>query len=357
MSWPQRSPLPKGAETCRWGRCGPRRRGLNEVRSPEGAETATPSPDPRSRGPRLNEVRSPKERRLGLSGEAEDVAGASTKSAPHRSGDTRPGSTPRGRPSLNEVRSPKERRPHTVPRKRHQSRCLNEVRTQSSGDGHAPNDPSIGFRPQRSPLPKGAETGGSERRHVSLGAASTKSAPQRSGDVHEERAAVPLDASTKSAPQRSGDRAASAWCALSRSWPQRSPLPKGAETVLDPASGSRMLPQRSPLPKGAETVTGSEHGVRVVPASTKSAPQRSGDVGVEVLGHAELDASTKSAPQMSGDCACGFEVLAAVVASTKSAPERSGDTDTHIQTPSGHGMPQRSPLPKGTETSRTRRCP
>ena len=61
-------------------------------------------------------------------------------------------------------------------------------------------------------------------------------------------------ASTKSDPQRSGDLTSSVVMLRTRDPPQRSPLPKGAET--GPTGGLLVVigvPQRSPLPKGAET--------------------------------------------------------------------------------------------------------
>ena len=61
--------------------------------------------------------------------------------------------------------------------------------------------------------------------------------------------------------------------------PQRSPLPTGAETIVDLVGEYPMTftPQRSPLPTGAETCEGLHRCVRH-PASTKSAPHGSGDV-------------------------------------------------------------------------------
>ena len=101
--------------------------------------------------------------------------------------------------------------------------------------------------PQRSPLPKGAETEvGPEPGPVGL--ASTKSAPQRSGDTEDDGGSrVRRAASTKSAPQRSGDY--SLGVAMDASvQPQRSPLPKGAETeASDGYHTHSELPQRSLL--------------------------------------------------------------------------------------------------------------
>ena len=130
---PQRSPLPTGAET----------RGLQS---------------PRAGLCRLNEVRSPQERRQPGVDAQHGTAPASTKSAPHRSGDSGcHGRGRRGGPRLNEVRSPQERR-----------RPPDRI--------HGP-----ATEPQRSPLPTGAET--SARSHTwSRHGASTKSAPHRSGD-------------------------------------------------------------------------------------------------------------------------------------------------------------------------------
>ncbi len=92
----------------------------------------------------LNEVRSPQERRRAGCSLLGRGCVASTKSAPHRSGDN-PGSMP------------STERP----------------------------------RPQRSPLPTGAETQGATVEGVVVGRASTKSAPHRSGDVRQIAYMVP----------------------------------------------------------------------------------------------------------------------------------------------------------------------
>ena len=136
---------------------------------------------------RLNEVRSPKERRPWLTQSTDD-------------GVTR----------LNEVRSPKERRPSSAPH---------------SGGRRTP--------PQRSPLPEGAETrrrGPRAPRKAS--GASTKSAPRRSGDTQLIPVVEVVDAaSTKSAPRRSGDLGYVFPFWRITGVPQRSPLPEGAETT------------------------------------------------------------------------------------------------------------------------------
>ena len=159
MFEPQRSPLPTGAET--------------HVLAEDAArlEASTKSAPHRSGDPDR-----------GLPVDA--AVAASTKSAPHRSGDQEeamPGAAPAG---LNEVRSPQERRP---------ARVVSRSSRQSS--------------PQRSPLPTGAETLQSVTSGIRLTTASTKSAPHRSGDVLgvAQRAGAG-DASTKSAPHRSRDR-------------------------------------------------------------------------------------------------------------------------------------------------------
>ena len=177
----------------------------------------------------LNEVRSPQERRLlaghlggsytqpqrsplptgaetGADGGVHEApVDASTKSAPHRSGDSHhnAGQGPRTAHRLNEVRSPQERRPE-----------------QTAAYMKRPSTP------QRSPLPTGAETevvlhGPPLRR------ASTKSAPHRSGDSG---LRLPL---------------------VSQSPPQRSPLPTGAETphggeyTVDALASTKSAPHRS----------------------------------------------------------------------------------------------------------------
>ena len=92
---------------------------------------------------------------------------------------------------------------------------------------------------------------------LDVGLASTKSAPQRSGDLFLTLGAGCLRglASTKPAPQRSGDIDQLSEV-TTNAWPQRSPLPKGAETPASAAAWPRLrMPQRSPLPKGAETQT------------------------------------------------------------------------------------------------------
>ncbi len=139
----------------------------------------------------------------------EGLGVASTKSAPHRSGDPAVASStsvrsaaPQRSPlptgaetpvhgwarrsrlaGLNEVRSPQERRPARTRRACPMTGCsLNEVRS-----------------PQERRLP-GREEGGH-----GADAASMKSAPHRSGDgLDQARPGLP-DASTKSAPHRSGD--------------------------------------------------------------------------------------------------------------------------------------------------------
>ena len=208
---PQRSPLPTGAETGR------------HVRTPRADDHASTKSAPHrsgdSRRPRsdppswtcLNEVRSPQERRQRVLHHALDQPFASTKSAPHRSGDRRiAAGLPRPLPgSLNEVRSPQERRRA---------------------------DPSGVVRQEH---------------------ASTKSAPHRSGD------SPMLAGSARSTvvPQRSplptgAETAPSAFVVRPTGSPQRSPLPTGAETAFPAASLTRCRnwPQRSPLPTGAETM-------------------------------------------------------------------------------------------------------
>ncbi len=178
---PQRSPLPKGAETVALAASCPVPSGLNEVRSPKERRRPSPGSGVPGRCSGLNEVRSPKERRRSRR------CGCGTR-----------------RSRLNEVRSPKERRQPTRSAPRLASR-LNVVRSPKERRLR-PAHPSMWHGPpQRSPLPKGAET---------------------------DRPAATIDAteaSTKSAPQRSGDHCPSG--AHHRvSAPQRSPLPKGAET-------------------------------------------------------------------------------------------------------------------------------
>ena len=166
------------------------------------------TPPPASPMFSLNEVRSPQERRPGPELGHHRVRCASTKSAPHRSGDACASSGGCGLTGLNEVRSPQERRPGRV----------------ADDHGGVP--------------------------------ASTKSAPHRSGDRvgHHERHRG-LHASTKSAPHRSGDTRDLA-TVTSPGSPQRSPLPTGAETDgLDVSSQVIGKPQRSPLPTGAETAS------------------------------------------------------------------------------------------------------
>ena len=349
---PQRSPLPEGAET--WVTCshsGASQACLNEVRSPKERrrrgivwsirmiESASTKSAPRRSG----DIRAPTiegdcvastksaPRRSGdLSlHRLEHLHRASTKSAPRRSGDTRRCRGSGGRCSLNEVRSPKERRP--PPR-------------MTAASAHT--------RPQRSPLPEGAETSTGatraptaprlnevrspkERRRCSATVqsirclASTKSAPRRSGDGLPRRSRrLHRRASTKSAPRRSGD------------WMVR---PSALSTTL--------TPQRSPLPEGAETVeTGRYPGYEG--ASTKSAPRRSGDPGAPVGRYPGAPASTKSAPRRSGDRPGRRLVIDAHDASTKSAPRRSGDKVAPGEA-SDPDSPQRSPLPEGAETRRS----
>ena len=152
------------------------------------------------------------------------------------------------------------------------------------------NFPSTSTRdgPQRSPLPKGAETVVVGGPRVGVEVASTKSAPQRSGDggrdarrpgspaslnevrspkerrqaarrrgtprvwrlnevrspkerrqpLRREHTHRRLRASTKSAPQRSGD-VADRWGTRGAHTPQRSPLPKGAETRMGRSAWTR----------------------------------------------------------------------------------------------------------------------
>ena len=210
-----------------------RRLRLNEARSPQegrpGGRRGMDQPQPAStksaphrsgdshhnagQGPRtahrLNEVRSPQERRpWGPPPISVLARNASTKSAPHRSGDFWPATWAAPTRSLNEVRSPQERRPEQT------AAYMKRAST-----------------PQRSPLPTGAET-----RTI------------MQGRVHALRTA-----STKSAPHRSGDHGG----------PLRSQCWRG-------------MPQRSPLPTGAET-SGRPPGRLLHAASTKSAPHRSGD--------------------------------------------------------------------------------
>ena len=133
-------------------------------------------------------------------------------------------------------------------------------------------------RPQRSPLPDGAETftarGSAWRAHL---LASTKSVPRRSGDGRwplttcgrgclnevrspKERRPADLDgvadagvhASTKCAPRRSGDERQRSTRSAYRS-PQRSPLPERAETGDRDTDAADPAPQRGPLPERAET--------------------------------------------------------------------------------------------------------
>ena len=257
------------------------------------------------------------------------------------------------------------------------------------------------MRPQRSPLPEGAETwvtcSHSGASQACLNEVRSPKERRRRGIVWSIR--MIESASTKSAPRRSGD--------LTRindggriDTPQRSPLPEGAETCSAGEAGDGCWPQRSPLPEGAETHV----SVSVVqpegPASTKSAPRRSGDCRMtacsgylssastksaprrsgdtsgrlqvvqvvrglnEVRSPKErrrahisdserlalISASTKSAPRRSGDCSAQGLCSRGRVASTKSAPRRSGDNPTGIKVLDSETEPQRSPLPEGAET-------
>ena len=104
---------------------------LNEVRSPRERRRRRPGrPWPRPRG--LNEVRSPKERRPGRAGAEHTLrVRASTKSALQRSGDRR--HRPLGHPwrTHASTKSALQRSgdPSPRPRTRSRSRCLNEVRS------------------------------------------------------------------------------------------------------------------------------------------------------------------------------------------------------------------------------------
>ena len=188
--------------------------------------------------------------------------------------------------------------------------------------------------PQRSPLPKGAETGADRDRGGHRVPASTKSAPQRSGDEHGlAQHAGQVAASTKSAPQRSGDwtgrgpfRPAAA--ASTKSAPKRS-----GDTPSTRAGFATGSPQRSPLPTGAETI--------------------------HVLAEdaARLEASTKSAPHRSGDWRRGTGAYH--VGQPQRSPLPTG-AETLMEDPLTPGVPiepQRSPLPTGAETPRRRRSP
>ncbi len=188
---------------------------------------------------------------------------ASTKSAPHRSGDRRiAAGLPRPLPgSLNEVRSPQERRRA---------------------------DPSGVVRQEH---------------------ASTKSAPHRSGD----RAVRLLGqahrlASTKSAPHRSGDarsRGGRTRCGC-RLNEVRSPQER--RRLADQVRKGDQVPQRSPLPTGAGRQTVQARQLRR--ASTKSAPHRSGDNHGRQQGRRRVaPASTKSAPHRSGDSTSDYSPL------------------------------------------------
>ena len=83
---PQRSPLPKGAETNSLVSERAMVNGLNEVRSPKERRPGPPGCKS-SRHAGLNEVRSPKERRPDRVRHPCYAGQASTKSAPQRSGD------------------------------------------------------------------------------------------------------------------------------------------------------------------------------------------------------------------------------------------------------------------------------
>ena len=206
--------------------------------------------------------------------------------------------------------------------------------------------------PQRSPLPTGAETPVREVPHGVV-RASTKSAPQRSGD-HTlcPVSAIKVDASTKSAP-KAAETATPPTTPASDSGlnearspkerrpgavsadtsvlapPQRSPLPKGAETSTRSAPPYRSTPQRSPLPKGAETGR-LRRGVRC--------PGR---------GLNEVRSPKERRPcstQHPGHACCHNEVRSPK--EQRPSPARN--------TGSGSSRPQRSPLPKGAETSGSR---
>ena len=116
---PQRSPLPTGAETPATSPPSRLRARLNEVRSPQ-ERRRTASTCPARSSASLNEVRSPQERRRRVHPGPRGRDPASTKSAPHRSGDwTRCPARNPCRDRLNEVRSPQERRPGPRARRGH----------------------------------------------------------------------------------------------------------------------------------------------------------------------------------------------------------------------------------------------
>ncbi|MGW9719971.1 hypothetical protein ACUXOP_002114, partial [Micrococcus aloeverae] len=179
---PQRSPLHKGAETRRH-----RRRGHPLPASTKSAPQRSGDRWRVGPGPgltRLNEVRSTKERRLPAGAGHHGPREASTKSAPQRSGDC--SSLPLHGLSLlglNEVRSTKERRPQGRGPQPRRPPASTKPAPQRSGDiGTDPETRAVVGMPQRSPLPKGAETHLSPGAGVHASLASTKSAPQRSGD-------------------------------------------------------------------------------------------------------------------------------------------------------------------------------
>ena len=299
---------------------------------------------------RLNEVRSPKERRRQALVLVIEPGGASTKSAPHRSGDSglthaaeymaqpRRSPLPTGAETSTGVKGTYRR---TVPQRSPLPTGAETVRC------HTPRTPVES--PQRSPLPTGAETWAviftlmgnvwPQRSPLPTGAETVAVAVRVRSALMPQRSPLPTGAetegtfggdtlsaaSTKSAPHRSGDLGRIETRRFARA-PQRSPLPTGAETggVFIPVD-RLVMPQRSPLPTGAET--GSARRSCSHPARLN-----------------EVRSPQQRRPRLFAEDRCSL------AASTKSAPHRSGDRATNRQE-SPSGSPQRSPLPTGAETT------
>ena len=306
MDEPQRSPLPTGAETSRRGPvCHRGRKRLNEVRSPRErrhdailhplATFGEPqrSPLPTGAETRVDarpvQVRSRPASTKSAPHGSGDCRGrgqrapvvASTKSAPHGSGDGEPGGRRRDALLLASTKSA----PHGSGDQRAEVRVahrdLPAASTKSaphgSGDGGVGEVFAGEFVPQRSPLPTGAETGGGGCR------------PRRRRRLNEVRS-----------PRERRQSASTPWPARPRLNEVRSPRER-RQAWATRLSASKPTPQRSPLPTGAETDDRADPA-GAVGASTKSAPHGSGDHRGPRGGipH-DFHASTKSAPHGSGD--------------------------------------------------------
>ena len=184
-------------------------------------------------------------------------------------------------------------------------------------------------------------------------------------------------ASTKSAPRRSGDISGGNLPSCHAS-PQRSPLHEGAETceACDRARAAFMSlnevrstkerrlanlhmqttgpsrPQRSPLHEGAETAASSaSRTCGVIRASTKSAPRRSGDDVIDILKAAHA-AEPQRSPLHEGAETSGLGISDPSLAAR---PQRSPLHEGAETKPTSSGgpatlQPQRSPLHEGAET-------